>query len=179
LLNTNAPLSLIFRHQYKRYRRSLFCAVKPTLWLLNPRLDFLKGFSIWYFWIPDQDTKIDKEKLFSTSWKYCLWYKAVTKLHLHSIYCICLNGWIPFFTIWLNYSVKSAMTPNNFLCFLIITYCFTYLKSFAILMPDRFIVKNVSKSCKKALPWLQLLKEKDKMFPQIHQIAKMFCTDFK
>jgi len=74
-------------------------------------------FSIWYFWIPDQDTKIDKEQLFSTSWKYCLWYKARTKLHLHSIYCICLNGWILFLTIWLNYSVKSAMTPKYFFMF--------------------------------------------------------------
>jgi len=47
-------------------------------------------------------------------------------------------------------------------------------------MPDLFIVKNiVLKVVKMALPWLQLLIEKDINISQIHQIVEMFCTIFK
>ena len=53
-------------------------ATKPR----DPRLDALHGFIIWYIWIPDQVTKINEEQLFSTIWKYCLWYNAITTIFL-------------------------------------------------------------------------------------------------
>ena len=74
----------------------------------DPRLDPFQGFSIWYFCIPGKDTNINKEILFSTIKKYCLWYNAITKLYLDSIYYICLNGWVLFLTISL---VKVRFPP--------------------------------------------------------------------
>jgi len=72
------------------YYFGVIFAVKTALWLLkpgtrDPRLDPFLGFSIWYFWIPGRVNKINKEQVLSTSWNYCLWYKAVTQLHLHNM----------------------------------------------------------------------------------------------
>jgi len=83
-------------------------------WLLklgtrDPRLDSFHCCSIWYFMIPGQDTIINKEQLFSTIWKYCLWYNAITKLHIHCIYYIGLNGRVLFLTISL---LKMRWPPN-------------------------------------------------------------------
>jgi len=46
------------------YHVGVILAVKTALWLLksgtrDPRLDPFQCFSIWYFWIPGQDTKIN------------------------------------------------------------------------------------------------------------------------
>jgi len=53
------------------YYFGVIFAVKAALWLLklgtrDPKLGPFQGFSSWYFWISGQDTKINKEKLFST-----------------------------------------------------------------------------------------------------------------
>ena len=53
------------------YYFGVIFAVKTALWLLKPgtqdlRLDPFQGFSSWYFWIPGQDTKTNKEKVCST-----------------------------------------------------------------------------------------------------------------
>jgi len=78
-----------------------------------------------------------------TIWKYCLCYLAIHKFHIQSIYCKALTDGFYFH----YFSVESAMTPT-FLCFMITTYCY---KKFRLNLNARsfFIVKNVSKSCKK------------------------------
>ena len=53
------------------YYFGLNFAVKTVLWLLkpgtrDPKLQPFNGCSSWYFWIPDQNTKKNKDKLPST-----------------------------------------------------------------------------------------------------------------
>ena len=67
----------------------------------RPEIGPFKGFNIWYLCIPGQDTQNNKEQLCSTILKYSLWYNTITKLHLHSIYYICLNGSFLFLIIYM------------------------------------------------------------------------------
>ena len=93
----------------------------------------LRHYSIWY---RVRRRKLVKNNyLFFYNLKYCLcyMYKAITKLHLHSIYCICLNCCILFLTISL---LKLWWPPDMFY-----DNSFTHLKSFAEILIQTFVTK--------------------------------------
>ena len=71
---TKQRMNVIVGVYFSRIFYTTHClfAVKTTLCLLKPgtrysRLDPFRGFSIWYFWNPGQETKINEDQLFSTT----------------------------------------------------------------------------------------------------------------
>ena len=146
--------------------------VKTALWLLKPVTwdwTFFRVLALGTFGSRVRIRKLIGKQLFSTSWKYCLWYKAVTKFHLHSIYYICLDGLI----LLLNISLLKVLFmfyDNNILLCTFEKLCLNLnARSF-------FIVKNVSKSCKEGAA---LTPAVPKLPLQLTSIDNLFVGPFK